>query len=114
MASSRRLPQRNTMPIMAGMNITPKRMETLAFTQPYAGGPHGFMTLKSSPLAKLPTGDYNLTKDLAAAEKAIDGFKDQFKGKIIGVQGSTTNSAFAEKYFKGVRGGPRIQDNRAA
>jgi octopine/nopaline transport system substrate-binding protein len=88
--------------IMAGMNITPKRMETIAFTQSYAGGPHGFLTLKSSPLAKLPGGDYNLTKDLAGAEKVIDGFKDQFKGKIIGVQGSTTNSEFTEKYFKGI------------
>jgi octopine/nopaline transport system substrate-binding protein len=88
--------------IMAGMNITPKRVETISFTQPYAGGPHGFLTLKSSPLAKLPTGDYNLTKDLAGAEKVIDSFKDQFKGKVIGVQGSTTNSAFAEKYFKGI------------
>jgi octopine/nopaline transport system substrate-binding protein len=88
--------------IMAGMNITPKRMETIAFTQSYAGGPHGFLTLKSSPLAKLPGGDYNLTKDLAGTEKVIDSFKDQFKGKIIGVQGSTTNSAFTEKYFKGI------------
>jgi octopine/nopaline transport system substrate-binding protein len=88
--------------IMAGMNITPKRMETIAFTQSYAGGPHRFLTLKSSPLAKLPGGDYNLTKDLAGAEKVIDSFKDQFKGKIIGVQGSTTNSAFTEKYFKGI------------
>jgi len=88
--------------IMAGMNITPKRMETLAFTQSYAGGPHGFLTMKNSPLAKLPTGDYNLTKDLASAEKAIDGLKDQLKGKVLGVQGSTTNSAFAEKYFKGI------------
>lgn len=88
--------------IMAGMNITPKRMETIAFTQSYAGGPHGFLTLKSSPLAKLPKGEYNLTKDLAGAEKAIDSFKEQLKGKVLGVQGSTTNSAFAEKYFKGV------------
>lgn len=88
--------------IMAGMNITPKRMETIAFTQSYAGGPHGFLTLKNSPLAKLPKGEYNLTKDLAGAEKAIDSFKEQLKGKVLGVQGSTTNSAFAEKYFKGV------------
>lgn len=88
--------------IMAGMNITPKRMETIAFTQAYAGGPHGFLTLKNSPLAKLPKGEYNLTKDLAGAEKAIDSFKEQLKGKVLGVQGSTTNSAFAEKYFKGV------------
>lgn len=88
--------------IMAGMNITPKRMETIAFTQSYAGGPHGFLTLKSSPLAALPKGEFNLTKDLAGAEKAIDGLKAQLKGKVLGVQGSTTNSAFAERYFKDV------------
>jgi octopine/nopaline transport system substrate-binding protein len=88
--------------IMAGMNITPKRMETISFTSPYAGGPHGFMALKTSSLAKMPGGDYNLTKDLAGAEKAIAELKPLLKGKVIGVQGSTTNSAWAEKYFKDV------------
>jgi octopine/nopaline transport system substrate-binding protein len=88
--------------IMAGMNITPKRMETIAFSLPYAGGPHGFMALKSSPLTKMPGGEYNLSKDLASAEKAIADLKPLLKGKVIGVQGSTTNSAWAEKYFKDV------------
>ena len=88
--------------IMAGMNITPKRMETIAFSVPYAGGPHGFMAMKDSDLTKMPGGEYSLTKDPAAAEKAIEALKPLLKGKVIGVQGSTTNSAWAEKYFKDV------------
>jgi octopine/nopaline transport system substrate-binding protein len=87
--------------IMAGMNITPKRLETINFTTAYAAGAHGFLVLKNSPLAKMPGGEYSLTKDLAAAEKAIEALKPMLKGKVLGVQGSTTNLAWAEKYFKG-------------
>ena len=88
--------------IMAGMNITPKRLETINFTTAYAAGAHGFLIQKSSSLAKLPGGEFNLTKDLASAEKAIADLKPMLKGKILGVQGSTTNLAWAEKYFKDV------------
>ena len=88
--------------IMAGMNITPKRMETIDFTIPYAAGPHGFLTLKNSSLMKMPGGEYSLTKDLAGAEKAIEELKPFLKGKVLGVQVSTTNLNWAEKYFKGV------------
>jgi octopine/nopaline transport system substrate-binding protein len=88
--------------IMAGMNITAKRLETINFSIPYAAGPHGFMALKSSPLAKMPGGEYNLTKDLATAEKAIEELKDHLKGKVLGAQVATTNLAFAEKYFKDI------------
>ena len=88
--------------IMAGMNITPKRVEAINFTTAYAAGAHGFLVLKSSPLAKLPGGEYSLTKDPAAAEKAIAEIKPMLKGKILGVQASTTNLAWAEKYFKDV------------
>jgi octopine/nopaline transport system substrate-binding protein len=88
--------------IMAGMNITSKRLETINFSIPYAAGPHGFMALKGSPLAKMPGGEYNLTKDLAGAEKAIEELKPHLKGKVLGVQVATTNLAWAEKYFKGV------------
>lgn len=88
--------------IMAGMNITPKRMETINFTTAYAAGSHGFLVMKNSPLAKLPAAEYSLTKDAAAAEKAIADLKPMLKGKILGVQASTTNLAWAEKYFKDV------------
>ncbi|MEO1017073.1 MAG: transporter substrate-binding domain-containing protein [Pseudomonadota bacterium] len=88
--------------IMAGMNITPTRKETIDFTQPYAGGPHGFMVMDDSDLVELPKGEYSLTVDEAGTEAAIEELKPMFDGKIIGVQGSTTNSNFAEKYFADV------------
>jgi octopine/nopaline transport system substrate-binding protein len=87
--------------IMAGMNITDKRRETISFTVPYAGGPHGFMAMKGSNI-KLPGGEFNLTTNAAEAEKALEQIKTALKGKTLGVQVSTTNAAFAEKYFKGV------------
>jgi octopine/nopaline transport system substrate-binding protein len=88
--------------IMAGMNITPKRMETISFSIPYAGGPHGFMVLKSSGI-KLPGEGkaLHLEKDKAEADKTIAEIKAALKGKVIGVQGSTTNSNFANEFFKG-------------
>ncbi|MGH6817116.1 MAG: transporter substrate-binding domain-containing protein, partial [Hyphomicrobiaceae bacterium] len=88
--------------IMAGMNITPKREETISFSIVYAAGPHGFLALKSSPLAKMPGGEYNLSKDLAGAEKAIETLKPFLKGKVLGAQVATTNLAWTEKYFKGI------------
>jgi octopine/nopaline transport system substrate-binding protein len=90
--------------IMAGMNITPKREEVIQFSRTYAAGPHGWAAMKDSPLAKLEgTGQIlHLTKDADAAQKMIEVWKPVLKGKTIGVQGSTTNSAFLEKYFKGV------------
>ncbi|KAA2234378.1 transporter substrate-binding domain-containing protein [Salinarimonas soli] len=90
--------------IMAGMNVTPKRMEAIQFSRVYAASPHGFGVLKSSPLAKLAgTGEvYHLERDAAQAQTTIDAWKPLLKGKTIGVQGSTVNSAFIEKHFKGV------------
>jgi octopine/nopaline transport system substrate-binding protein len=88
--------------IMAGMNITDKRLEVVDFTRPYASGMHGFATTKDSPLAKLAgTGERaNLDKDPQAAQKLIDAWKPLLKGKTIGTQGSTVNSQFLEKYLK--------------
>jgi octopine/nopaline transport system substrate-binding protein len=90
--------------IMAGMNITDKRLEVLNFSLPYAVTPHGWGVLKDSPLAKLPgAGDVvSLDKDPEAAKKAIEAWKPLLKGKTVGVQGSTVNSQFVETYLKGV------------
>ncbi|MFL5113703.1 MAG: transporter substrate-binding domain-containing protein [Microvirga sp.] len=90
--------------IMAGMNITPKREEVIQFSRTYAAGPHGWGAMKDSPLAKL-AGEgqvLSLDKEADAAKKMIESWKPVLKGKTIGVQGSTTNSAFLEKYLKGV------------
>ena len=58
--------------------------------------------MKDSPLAKLAgTGERaNLDKNPEAAQKIIDAWKPLLKGKTIGVQGSTVNSQFLEKYLK--------------
>ncbi|MGO4707288.1 transporter substrate-binding domain-containing protein [Microvirga sp. 2MCAF38] len=90
--------------IMAGMNITDKRLEAIAFSRPYASGLHGFATMKDSPLAKLAgTGErVNVDKDPVAAEKLINEWKTLLKGKTVGTQSSTVNGAFLEKYLKDV------------
>jgi octopine/nopaline transport system substrate-binding protein len=89
--------------IMAAMNITDKRLETIAFSDVDAAAPASFAVLKSSPLAKLPgTGEvYPLATKMAEAQKAIDAMKPMLKGKVIGAQVSTTNLNFVEKFFKG-------------
>jgi octopine/nopaline transport system substrate-binding protein len=88
--------------IMAAMNITDKRLETINFSSVYAAAPASFAVLKSSPLAKLPGADetYPLATKAAEAQKAIDAMKPMLKGKVIGAQVSTTNLNFVEKYFK--------------
>ena len=88
--------------IMAGMNITDKRLEVLNFSQPYAATPHGWGVMKDSPLAKLPgTGTtVNFDKDPEAAKKAVEAWKPLLKGKTVGVQVSTVNSQFLDKYLK--------------
>jgi len=91
--------------IMAGMNITDKRKEAIAFTQPYGRTPSTFAVLKSSALAKLPEAGkvYSLNPEgAAAAEKSINEIKPMLKGKVIGVQTSTAQANFLEKYFKDV------------
>lgn len=91
--------------IMAGMNITEKRKEAIAFTQPYGRTPSTFAVLKSNPLAKLPEAGkvYSLSADgAAAAEKSLNELKPLLKGKIVAVQTSTAQANFLEKYFKDV------------
>jgi octopine/nopaline transport system substrate-binding protein len=88
--------------IMAGMNITAKRQETISFTRAYAAGPHGVMAMKGTKFpAAMPTGTFNLTKQKADADKAIEGLKAALKGKVIGVQVSTTNANFVNEFLKG-------------
>ncbi|MFS8049442.1 transporter substrate-binding domain-containing protein [Rhizobium sp. BR 314] len=88
--------------IMSGMSRTPERLKAISFSRIYARPPNGFGVLKNSPLATLADSGklFDATADEAAAEQAISGMKELLKGKTIGVQTSSTNSAFAQKYFK--------------
>lgn len=86
--------------IMASMFITPKRLETIDFTQPYAVDPSGFAVAKDSELGKLGVSAEKFKlEDEAAAIAAIDKLKPLLKGKIVGVQAATTNLDFVKKYF---------------
>jgi octopine/nopaline transport system substrate-binding protein len=86
--------------IMAGMFITPKRLETIDFTQPYAVDPGGFAVAKDSELGKLGVSaeKFNLN-DEAASKAAIEKLKPLLKGKVVGVQAATMMLEFVKKYF---------------
>jgi len=90
--------------IMDAMTITEERKKTIDFSDRYADSPNGFLVPEASPLAKMPgTGEaFNLNTQPEAAEKAIEAIKPVLKGKTIGVQTSTIQSAFADKYLKDV------------
>jgi octopine/nopaline transport system substrate-binding protein len=90
--------------IMDGMSITPKRKEVIAFSVPYAVNTDGIAVLGGGKLDNLPgTGEtLSLDSQTPAAEARIKEMAKFLKGKIIGVQGSTTASTFVDRYFKGV------------
>lgn len=87
--------------IMAGMSVTPAREEVIAFSKPYAAGINVFAVAPDSPLAALPgTGEtWSLTSQQDEAGKRLDEIRPLLDGKVIGVQGSTTASAFMESTF---------------
>lgn len=86
--------------IMAGMFITPKRLETIDFTQPYAVDPGGFAVAKDSELGRLGrlAEKHNLD-DEAASAAAIEKLKPLLEDKVVGVQAATTMLEFLKKYF---------------
>jgi octopine/nopaline transport system substrate-binding protein len=86
--------------IMASMFITPKRLETIDFTQPYAVDPSGFAVAKDSDLGKLGVSAEKFKlEDEAGSAAAIEKLKPLLKGKIVGVQAATSNLEFLKKYF---------------
>lgn len=87
--------------IMAGMNITDQRLEVINFSRPYAGTPHGFGALADSPLMELAgTGEtLSLDTDADAVTARVAEWEPILRGKVIGVQGSTTNSNFLQQYL---------------
>jgi octopine/nopaline transport system substrate-binding protein len=90
--------------IISNMAITPKRREVIAFSVPYALGQDGFVVQSNGPLANMPgTGEsWSLDSQADKAKSRIQDMAKRLKGKIIGVQGSTTCSSFLNDYFKGV------------
>jgi octopine/nopaline transport system substrate-binding protein len=90
--------------IIAGMQATEKRLKVIDFAGPYAKTPGSFATLKSSPLAGFKSAEAGVTlNDITASEQGvIDALRALLKGKVIGVQTTTTHSNFLDTYFKDV------------
>lgn len=90
--------------IMAAMSVTPEREKVIAFSTPYAAGINSFAILSDGPLAELPESGatYSLDKQETEAKAAMVDMSKLLKGKVVGVQGSTTASSFMEKYFKDI------------
>lgn len=87
--------------IMAGMSITPKREEVIAFSKPYAAAINSFAVLADGDLANLPMAGKPLSVDSDAAKPVLEEIAKLIDGKTVGVQGSTTASSFMTQYFKG-------------
>ncbi|QTF07551.1 transporter substrate-binding domain-containing protein [Brenneria izadpanahii] len=89
--------------IIASMSITPKRQEVIAFSEPYAVAVNTFLTLKDGSLPSLAgKGEsLGLEADKANADAVISELSSQLKGKVIGVQTSTTAASFLADRFKG-------------
>ncbi len=87
--------------IMAGMSITPKREEVIAFSKPYAAAINSFAVLGDGDLANLPMAGKPLSVDSEAAKPVLEEIAKLVEGRAVGVQGSTTASSFMEQYLKG-------------
>jgi len=90
--------------IIAGMQATSKRLKVIDFAGPYAKTPGSFATLKSSALAGFKSAEEGVTlNDITASEQSvIEALRELLKGKVIGVQTTTTHSNFLDTYFKDV------------
>ena len=93
--------------IASSMAITKQRLEVINFTSPYAISTRSFVTLEGSELVKsLPASSeiFDLADDAGDAgktEAAVGELTEQLKGKIVGLQRSTTYGKFLDDYFKG-------------
>ncbi|BBP76682.1 MULTISPECIES: transporter substrate-binding domain-containing protein [Pseudomonas] len=87
--------------IMAGMSITEKRQQVIGFSRPYAAPLNGFLVMDQGTLTGLPGAgrSVDLDQDEAGAKALVEQMRPLLKGRVLGVQGSTTASAFAEKYL---------------
>ncbi|MGY2224377.1 transporter substrate-binding domain-containing protein [Pseudomonas gingeri] len=87
--------------IMAGMSITEKRQQVIGFSRPYAAPLNGFLVMDQGTLTGLPGAgrSVDLDQDEAGTKALVEQMRPLLKGRVLGVQGSTTASAFAEKYL---------------
>ncbi|NTF10677.1 transporter substrate-binding domain-containing protein [Agrobacterium rubi] len=86
--------------VMAGMSITEKRKEVIAFSEPYALTSNYFVMANSTNLPGMDvTARLDLSSDGVESKELIQALKKNLKGKILGVQSSTNAEAFVREHF---------------
>ena len=95
--------------IMAGMNITDKRLEVLGFSRPYAATPHGLGVMKDrrSPSCPGPARSCSLDKD-------PDGAQEGDRGLEAVPEGQDGRSAGLDRQLRIPREVPQGHDRRSA
>jgi octopine/nopaline transport system substrate-binding protein len=90
--------------IVASMGVTEERKKVVAFSNPYARAPNGFLTTSENAAKDLPAAgqSFDLAESPKEAEAALEALKAKLSGKVIGVQTGSTAATFAQQYFKGV------------
>ncbi len=99
--------------IMAAMNITPKRLEVIDFSHPYAQSPSTFAVRAASPLAAMPVRRVRLD-DSAATAAMVKELIPFLTGKRIGVQASTNHVDLLNAHFNDFVGALRIYGSSPA
>ena len=87
--------------IMAGMSITPERMETINFSQGYAADGASLAVMKGSSLEGMDTLAINLSNTDAATKAVLKTLTEAIAGKTIGVQTGTIHQNFLESGLVG-------------
>lgn len=86
--------------IMAGMSITRKREQVIAFSEPYALTSNYFVVSKSLALPGMDSGArLDLTTETEAGSRILAELKKNLSGRSIGVQGSTNAEVFIRQHF---------------
>jgi octopine/nopaline transport system substrate-binding protein len=89
--------------IMSGMSITPKRLEVIDFSLPYAQSGSTFAVMKDGPVANMPdTGKRVSLDDKAATDAVLKDLAPALKGHVVGVQVSTIQADVLNSFFKGL------------
>jgi octopine/nopaline transport system substrate-binding protein len=90
--------------IIASMGVTDERKAVVAFSNPYARAPNGFLTTGENALKDMPSGgtSFSLADATAEVEAELTGLKESLAGKVIGVQTGSTAASFASQYFAGL------------
>lgn len=86
--------------IMAGMSITEKRKQVIAFSEPYALTSNYFVVSKSLALPAMDSsGKLDLSSETEVNGRVLAELKKNLEGRSIGVQGSTNAEVFIREYF---------------